>query len=54
MKTIDKKITSSDTINWFNKLSLTKKLKCIEEQTRTINFFRSLKKTRDNKKLKNQ
>ncbi|MFN3966414.1 MAG: hypothetical protein ACK4JE_01785 [Endomicrobiia bacterium] len=50
MKTFNK-ITSEDNINWFKKLSLSKKLECIEEQIRTINFFRTLKKSEKHKKL---
>ncbi len=38
MKTYDQK-----NINWFKKLPLSKKLECIEEQFRTVNYFRTLK-----------
>jgi hypothetical protein len=34
---------SKDTLNWFKKLPLTKKLLCIEEQIKVIKYFGELK-----------
>ncbi len=39
----DKFGVSADTFEWFNKLTLTEKLRCIEEQIKTIYYFRKLK-----------
>jgi len=33
---------SKDTLKWFSKLTLTQKLKCVEEQIKTVHFLRKL------------
>lgn len=43
---------SEDTLEWFKKLSLIQKLKCIEEQIKTLHFFRTLKPA--NGKIRNK